>query len=142
MKFNINPTENSSGKVFRVEFQHTNRHTARGHKRLNYFTGFDAMTTCVVVEGERIAIHTTFCSTSDYNNPDPDQRFSYERARVLALKGALDKYKGWRKDIPSILKAYRERRMANQVNLPVPPLLSDKYGNDVVPEVGRTYQGL
>ncbi len=137
MKFNIEGTrvascDTSSGRIYRIEFQHTNRHSARGRHRLAHFTGFDAMTTCVIVEGERVAIHTAFCSTADYHHKDPAQRFSYERARMIALKGALEKYKGWRKDIPAILRAYQTRRTVEWIR--EDPLLGDGREHPEMPD--------
>lgn len=121
MKFLIHKTGVPSA-LYRVEFQHVNRATAYGRKKLHYVKGIRGMTTCAVVSGDIVSIKTIFCSDSD--------NFWKEAGRLKSLTKALEQCPKFpREHIAMVLEMYHKRHAEPSY---VPPFLR---GNVVsVPE--------
>lgn len=110
MIFNVGGTDQSTGQKYRIEFKHLNRASKYGSKRLWRVTGFRAMTTCVIVTGDVVAIEHVFCSELD--------NFSKEKGRIKALSGALHCPRIPREHVAEILRMYYERSRGVEVKYP------------------------
>ena len=88
-------------QTYRVEFQHINKATKNGGKRLAGFTGLRGLTVCVVQRGEIVSIAVVFCGELD--------QFKKEEGRTRALRMAMARCKPFREDIEQVLLAYENR---------------------------------
>src|ERR1035438_6215555 len=116
------------GIEFRIEFQHLNRDTEDGSRRLHHTTGLRGLTTCVLISGHLVAMGTALCS-------DSQPHFEKAEGRKQALLQVLRNTSALRPWTDDILAAYECRLYLNST--PYSPQRFATTGLDGLPRAAR-----